>query len=167
MADTISGTSMSGRDVAQRCQRYVYIYKRGGCASLYVANDGAGVMGLNVEGDIALAAGGWRRSGGVQRAHTTSTTDSRYYTETELATSGSASVHWNNPDEQTNNFCAIGACVGHNERAWCRHTVSGLTTGYVLRASSATTAAFAQLAHSDLSGVGVNSHADRYSHRNQ
>ena len=41
------------------------------------------------------------------------------------------------------------------------HTVSGLTAGYVLRASSATTAAFAQLAHSDLSGIGPNDHHNR------
>lgn len=38
------------------------------------------------------------------------------------------------------------------------HTTSGLTTGYVLRASGATTAAFAQLQHSDLGGVSSDQH---------
>lgn len=38
------------------------------------------------------------------------------------------------------------------------HTVSGLTAGYVLRASGATAAAFAQLQHSDLGGVSANQH---------
>lgn len=38
------------------------------------------------------------------------------------------------------------------------HTISGAAAGYVLRASSATAAAFAQLQHDDLGGVGVNDH---------
>lgn len=44
------------------------------------------------------------------------------------------------------------------------HTVSGLTAGHVLRASGATAAAFAQLAHDDLSGIGSNSHSQIDSH---
>ena len=38
------------------------------------------------------------------------------------------------------------------------HTISGATTGYVLRASSATAAAFARLQHSDLGGISANQH---------
>lgn len=38
------------------------------------------------------------------------------------------------------------------------HTLTGATAGHVLRASSGTTFAFAQLAHSDLASVGVNDH---------
>lgn len=38
------------------------------------------------------------------------------------------------------------------------HTISGATSGHVLRASGATTAAFAQLQHSDLGGVTANQH---------
>lgn len=38
------------------------------------------------------------------------------------------------------------------------HTVSGLTAGHVLRASSASAALFAQLQHSDLGGVSANQH---------
>ena len=44
------------------------------------------------------------------------------------------------------------------------HTASGLTTGHVIRASDSTTFSWAQLAHSDLSGVGTNSHATIDSH---
>lgn len=44
------------------------------------------------------------------------------------------------------------------------HTISGATAGYVLRASSATAAAFAQLAHSELSSAGTNSHAQIDTH---
>lgn len=40
-----------------------------------------------------------------------------------------------------------------------QHTISGAAAGQVLRASSATAANFQQLAHSDLSGVGSNTHA--------
>ena len=40
-----------------------------------------------------------------------------------------------------------------------QHTISGAAAGQVLRASSATAANFQQLAHTDLSGVGSNSHA--------
>lgn len=42
------------------------------------------------------------------------------------------------------------------------HTVSGLTTGYVLRASSATTAAFAQLAFTDMSGTISNAQGPQF-----
>jgi hypothetical protein len=44
------------------------------------------------------------------------------------------------------------------------HTISGATAGHVLRASSATAAAFAQLAHTDLSGIGTNTHAQIDTH---
>lgn len=41
------------------------------------------------------------------------------------------------------------------------HTASGLTTGFVLRASGATTYAWAQLQHADLGGVGADDHHNR------
>ena len=41
------------------------------------------------------------------------------------------------------------------------HTTSGLTIGQVLRASGTTAAAFAQLQHSDLGGVGIDDHHAR------
>jgi len=39
------------------------------------------------------------------------------------------------------------------------HTASGLITGYVIRATGATTFAWQQLAHGDLSGIGNNAHS--------
>jgi len=39
------------------------------------------------------------------------------------------------------------------------HTASGLTIGHVIRASGATTFAWAQLGHGDLSSIGTNSHS--------
>ncbi len=44
------------------------------------------------------------------------------------------------------------------------HTVSGLTAGQVLKAKSATTAQFEQMAHSELSGIGTNAHTVIDSH---
>lgn len=44
------------------------------------------------------------------------------------------------------------------------HSVFGLTIGMVLRATGAATAAFAQLAHADLSDIGTNTHAQIDTH---
>ena len=44
------------------------------------------------------------------------------------------------------------------------HTISGATAGQVLKATSATAAKFIQLAHSELSGVGSNTHAQIDTH---
>lgn len=165
VADTISGTSLSGATWRNDASD-MYIYSSAaGARTLYVANDGAGVMGLNVEGDIAL--GGLVDGvdlAAFKSAYDAHNHDSRYYTETELATSGSASVHWNNLTSKPSTFAPASHVLATTSGLGAEHTVSGLTAGYVLRASSATTAAFAQLAHSDLSGVGVNSHTQIDTH---
>lgn len=44
------------------------------------------------------------------------------------------------------------------------HTVSGLTAGQVLKATSATAAKFVQLAHTELSSIGTNTHAQIDTH---
>jgi hypothetical protein len=44
------------------------------------------------------------------------------------------------------------------------HTISGASAGHVLRASSATAANFQQLAHTDLSSIGTNTHAQIDTH---
>lgn len=49
--------------------------------------------------------------------------------------------------------------IATNTGLGAQHTISGAGAGQVLRASSATAANFQQLAHTDLSGIGTNSHA--------
>lgn len=50
------------------------------------------------------------------------------------------------------------ATVPAHDIVGASHTASGLTTGNVIRATGATTFAWAQLQHSDLGGVGANDH---------
>lgn len=55
----------------------------------------------------------------------------------------------------------IGANDHHNQShilSGADHTDSGLTVGYVIRASGATTFAWAQLSHADLGSIGANDH---------
>ncbi|APU89191.1 putative carbohydrate-binding protein [Virus Rctr71] len=59
------------------------------------------------------------------------------------------------------NLSGIGANDHHNQQhalVGSDHTASGLTTGHVVRASGATTFAWAQLQHGDLGGVTANQH---------
>ncbi len=58
------------------------------------------------------------------------------------------------PDDHHNQAHVLATTAGLG----ADHTTSGLTIGQVLRASGATTAAFAVLQHSDLGGVGVDDH---------
>ena len=74
-----------------------------------------------------------------------------------------ALVNYNDPrlnDARTPTSHVIATNVGLG----AQHTISGAAAGQVLRASSGTAANFQQLAHSDLSGVGTNSHAAIDSH---
>jgi len=115
---------------------------------------------LDVEGNITL--GGLVDGvdlAAFKTAYDSHNHDGRYYTETELQTSGSASVHWGNVTNKPATFApAAHALVGSD------HTASGLSAGHVVRASGPTTFAWAQLAHSDLSGVGTNTHTQIDSH---
>jgi len=54
--------------------------------------------------------------------------------------------------------------IATNVGLGAEHTISGAAAGMVLRASGATAANFQQLAHSDLSGVGTNTHAEIDTH---
>lgn len=54
--------------------------------------------------------------------------------------------------------------IATNTALGAEHTISGAAVGWVLRASGATTANFQQLAHSDLSGAGTNTHAQIDTH---
>jgi hypothetical protein len=162
VADTVSGGTALGGNTWQRADAgdmYIYSFSEANNRTLYVANPGAGTMSLDVEGNIALG-GNITVSGTVdgvdlsafKTAYDSHNHDGRYYTETELQTSGSASVHWGN-------ITNTPATYAPSSHALTAHTASGLTVGHVIRASGATTFAWAQLAHSDLSGVGTNSHA--------
>ncbi len=64
------------------------------------------------------------------------------------------SVHVTQPDihHAQQHVLATGSALGGD------HTISGGVAGYVLRATGATTAAIAQLQHSDLGGVSANQH---------
>lgn len=54
--------------------------------------------------------------------------------------------------------------IATNLALGAEHTISGAAVGHVLRASGATAANFQQLAHSDLSGTGTNTHAQIDTH---
>ncbi len=54
--------------------------------------------------------------------------------------------------------------IATNLALGAEHTISGAAAGQVLRASGATAANFQQLAHTDLSGVGTNTHAQIDTH---
>lgn len=157
IADTVSGGTALGGNTWQRADAgdmYIYSFSEANNRTLYVANPGAGVMHLNVEGDIAL--GGLLDGvdlAAFKTAYDGHNHDGRYYTETELQTSGSASVHWGNVTNKPSTFApSAHALVGAD------HTASGLTVGHVVRASGTNSFAWARLAHSDLSGAGTNSH---------
>jgi len=169
IADTVSGGTALGGNTWQRADAgdmYIYSFSEANNRTLYVANPGAGTMSLDVEGNITL--GGSITVGGnvdgvdlsaFKTAYDGHNHDGRYYTETELQTSGSASVHWGNVTNKPATFApAAHALVGSD------HTASGLSAGHVVRASGPTTFAWAQLAHSDLSGVGTNTHTQIDSH---
>ena len=128
--------------------------------------------------DIKAALAGSSSAGGlsstVVEGHSH---DDRYYTESEsetrylnatgdnltgnlTANSGvtvdgvDISVHAASADAHHNqsHVLATATALGPD------HTVSGLTAGQVLKATSATAAKFVQLAHSELSGIGSNTH---------
>lgn len=64
----------------------------------------------------------------------------------------------------TNSRTPTSHVIATNTGLGPEHTISGAAAGWVLRASGATAANFQQLAHSDLSGTGTNSHAQIDTH---
>lgn len=64
----------------------------------------------------------------------------------------------------TNSRTPTSHVIATNTALGAEHTISGAAVGWVLRASGATTANFQQLAHSDLSGSGSNTHAQIDTH---
>lgn len=74
------------------------------------------------------------------------------------ATSGGQISHANLSGIGANDHHAQSHVLATNAALGGDHTISGATAGHVLRASSATAAAFAQLQHADLGGVSANQH---------
>ena len=80
------------------------------------------------------------------------------------ASSGGQIAHSSLTSVGANDHHAQAHVLATNTALGADHTISGATAGHVLRASSATAAAFAQLAHTDLSGIGTNTHAQIDTH---
>ena len=64
----------------------------------------------------------------------------------------------------TNERTPTSHVIATNVGLGAEHTISGAAAGWVLRASGVTSANFQQLAHSDLSGAGTNTHAQIDTH---
>jgi hypothetical protein len=143
VADTISGSTALGGPIWQNDAGDMYI--RSSSASnrtLFVANPHAtGTMNLDVEGNITLL--GTVDGVDVSTLNTSFTSLQSAY-----------NLHIAQPDAHHARSHVFATTSGLGTD----HTVSGLTAGYVLRASSATAAAFAQLSHADLGGVTANQH---------
>ena len=130
IADTITGGTQITGSIWQYDSGDMYIRSNSATTrTLYVANPSTGTMHLDVEGNILV--------GGTVDGVDVSVLNSNYTTHV-----ADSNIHHNKSHE-----LASSAGLGTD------HTVSGLTTGHVLRASGATTAAFAQLGHSELSGL--------------
>lgn len=135
IASTISGASMSG--ATWQYNGSMVINPTSAVAStVSIANSGAGSASLDVEGNITL--------GGTVDGVDVSLLNSNF-----TSLSGDFSTHTSNVDAHHARDHVFATTSGLG----ATHTVSGLTTGQVLKATSATTALFVQLAHSELSGL--------------
>lgn len=135
IASTISGASMSG--ATWQYNGSMVINPTSAVAStVSIANSGAGSASLDVEGNITL--------GGTVDGVDVSLLNSNF-----TSLSGDFSTHTSNVDAHHARDHVFATTSGLG----ATHTVSGLTAGQVLKATSATTALFVQLAHSELSGL--------------
>lgn len=142
IANTVTGGTALGGQVWQYDSGDMFIRSNSGSArTLYIANPGAGTMNLDVEGSIT--------AGGLINGINLGTLSSNLST---LSTN--FSTHTANPNAHHNQAHVLATTGGLGPD----HTTSGLTTGQVLMATGATTAAFAQLPHSYLFGIGPNDH---------
>lgn len=139
VADTISGTSLSGatwRNDASDMGIYSSVV---GTRILTIANDGAGVMNVEIDGSLKIVTGNITLEGSG-------------------ATVDGVDVSAHAANVNAHHAGQI-ACAGwkrpHGKRPDC---------GLESRASGATAFAWAKLAHSDLGGVGTNSHDTIDSH---
>lgn len=129
VSGAISGATLSGQEW-EYAGSMIIDANSAGPTTVSILNQGAGVASLSVEGNITSTGG--------------------FYNGVDLVTfKGSYDGHIANVNAHHNqsHVLATTSALGAD------HTVSGLTAGQVLRASGATAAAFAQLGHSDLSGL--------------
>ena len=102
---------------------YIKSYTDTVSRTLFISNSGTASMHLDVEGNITLGGNvdGVDLSG-FKTSYDSHNHDTRYYTETELQTSGSATVHWGNLSNKPTTFApSAHALVGSD------HNASGLT----------------------------------------
>ena len=130
IADTITGGTQITGSIWQYDSGDMYVRSNASTArTLYVANPGTGTMHLDVEGNILV--------GGTVDGVDVSTLSSNY----------SSHVADSNIHHSKSHVLATTSGLGGD------HTVSGLTSGQVLKATGATTAVFVQLDHSELAGL--------------
>ena len=153
IADTITGGTQITGSIWQYDSGDMYVRSNSSSTrTLYVANPGAGTMHLDVEGNIIVGGS----VDGVDVAG--------------LGSSFTAHTADANAHHNKQHVLATTSALGGD------HTVSGLTSGQVLRATGATTAAFGSLlwsevnkttssiaditsrSHSLLTGIGANDH---------
>ena len=132
VADSISGEALAGQ-TWQFDDGDMYVRSDAPTArTLYLANSNTGAMHLDVEGSIIVGG-------------TVDGVDVAALYSAHLAHVTDSNVH----------HARVHSITGGD------HTASGLTAGHVLRASGATTFAFAQLQHGDLGGITADQHHDQ------
>ena len=136
IADSVSGASMSGATWTHPGSMVIDANSASN-TTLSVVNNGAGSVTLNVAGSLTV--------NGVAVSLATHNHDGAYVTTAALA------AHAALPDVHHAKTHVLASTTGLGTD----HTVSGLTAGQVLQALTATTAAFAQLSHANLSNLTV------------
>lgn len=130
IADSVTGGTALGGQIWQYDTGDMYIKSSSSSTrTLYIANPGSGVMNLDVDGSIVVA-------GNVDGVDV-SGLNSSYGSHTVNADAHHARVH------------ALASTSGLGSD----HTVTGLTSGQVLKATSSTTAVFVQLSHAELGNL--------------
>lgn len=136
IASSVSGASMSGASWTYPGSMVINA-NSGSNTTLSIVNTGAGSVTVDVGGSLTV--------NGTAVSLANHNHDGAYVTTAAL------SAHAALPDvhHAKSHVLATAAGLGAD------HTVSGLTAGFVLQALTATTAAFAQLSHANLSNLTV------------
>jgi hypothetical protein len=135
VAETITGTTALGGSIWQYDGNMVIRSVSSSAArTLSIANPGTGLMHVDVEGNITVGG-------------TVDGTDIASFHSDYVTHAGDVNAHHNQ-----NHVLASTVALGPD------HSVTGLSAGHVLKALTATSAAFGFLAHSQLSSVTANQH---------